>query len=327
MRSSRLVALITLAVCLLIALPRAGAQTGGSVPRVGVIHHGGEWQRIVDGLRQGLRELGLVEGKDLVLEIRETKGDLGAVEAAARDLEREKVALICSVATSVTLAAKRATTQTPIVFFAGSDPVASGLVEGFGKPGGRLTGIHNRLLDLTGKRIELLRELVPRLGRVVTFYDPGNPVAQEGARQGRETAQRMGVQLIERHVSSVEQLRQALQALKPREVDAYLFTPDAMVASQSQVIIDAARTKRLPTMFHETGRVARGALASYGYDYREAGRMAARYVRRILAGAHPKDLPVEGYDKIELALNLRTAREIGLTIPSAIRLRADSVVE
>ena len=323
----RLAGLITLAVAVFLASHPIEAQSLKTVPRVGLIHHGGEWQTWVDGLRQGLRELGLEEGKHVVLEIRDTKGDVKAVETAARDLERDKVAILCTVATSVTQAAKAATSQVPIVFFAGTDPVQAGLVGTFGKPGGRVTGVFNRLADLTGKRLEILKEMMPKLGRAMTFYDPGNPVAREGARLGREAAQQLSVQLIERHVSSVEDVRRGLQALKSREVDAYFYTPDAMVASQSHLIIDAFRAKRLPTMFHEMGRVTRGAVASYGYNYREAGRMAAKYVQRILAGSHPKDLPVESYDKIELALNLRAAREIGLTIPPSIRVRADTVIE
>jgi putative tryptophan/tyrosine transport system substrate-binding protein len=277
--------------------------------------------------KDGRRPQRTAPNRHLVLETRETRGDLKAVEVAARDLERGKVTLICTAATSVTLAAKRATTQTPIVFFAGSDPVTAGLVEGFAKSGGRLTGVYNRLLDLTGKRLEILKEMIPKLARVVTFYDPGNTVAQEGARLGRQAAQQLGVQLIERRVSSIEELRVSPQELKPREVDAYFYTPDAMVGSQSQLVIDAAKAKRWPTMFHEVGRVAKGALASYGYNYREAGRMSAKYVQRILAGAQPKDLPVEGYDKIEFALNRRTAREIGFMIAPLLLLRADQVVE
>jgi ABC-type uncharacterized transport system substrate-binding protein len=327
MRPSRLVGLVALALGQLVAPYPAGGQPRGAVPRVGVIHHGGEWHTWADGLRQGLRDLGLEEGKHLVLEVRDTRGDLKAVEAAAKDLERGKVALICTGATSVTLAAKEATTRTPIVFFAGSDPVAAGLVEGFAKAGGRLTGVYNRLADLTGKRLEILKEMMPRLGRVGTFYDPSNPVAREAARLGREAAQRLGVRLVERPVSSIEELHLGLQGLKPRDMEAYFYTPDAMVASQSQRIIDAARAKRLPTMFHEVSLVAKGAVASYGYNYREAGRMSAKYVQRILAGAHPRDLPVESYDRIELALNLRAAREIGLTIPPSVRLRADTVIE
>ncbi len=187
--------------------------------------------------------------------------------------------------------------------------------------------MHNRLVDLTGKRLEILKEMIPRLRRVVTFYDPSNPVTSESARRGREVAQQLGVQIVERRVSSPEELRLGLQGLKPREVDAFIITPDAIVASQSQLIIDVAKIKRLPTMFHEVSRVANGALASYGYNYREAGRMAAKYVQRIVAGAHPGDLPVENYDRVELALNLRTARDLGVTIPPSVRARADTVIE
>ncbi|MBI4169201.1 MAG: ABC transporter substrate-binding protein [Acidobacteria bacterium] len=294
---------------------------------MGIIHHGGEYQVFVDGLRQGLRELGLEEGKHVALDIRDTKGDLKAVGEAARDLERRKVDLICTGGASVTMAAKRATALTPIVFFAGADPVAYGLVESFAKPGGRLTGVHGRATDLTAKRLEVLKEMIPRLGRMVTFYNPGNTAARENARLGREAARTLGVQLIERHVRSAEELRLGLGALKPREVDAYFHTPDAMVTSQALLIIDAARVKRLPTIFHQTNLVAKGGLASYGTSFRQVGRMSAKYVQRILAGTHPKDLPVESYDKIELALNLRTAREIGLRIPPSVRIRADTVIE
>ena len=305
----------------------AGAQTPATVPRVGVIVHGGVYDVLIDGLRQGLRELGLEEGKHLALDVRDTKGDLKAVEAAARDLERGKVDLIYTVAASVTLATKRATAQAPIVFFVGTDPVAAGLVQSLAKPGGRLTGVHGLARDLTAKRLEILKGIMPGLRRVVTFYDPGNATATENARLGREAARRVGVQLVERHVRSVDELRRSVQALKPGEVDAYFYTPDAMVASRADLIVDAARGKRLPTMFHEDSLVDKGALASYGSSFREIGRISAKHVQRILTGTHPMDLPVENYDKIQLALNLRTARALGLAIPASIRSRADKVIE
>lgn len=310
-----------------LAAPLAAHAQSAKIYRVGIIHLGGEFQVLVDGLRQGLRELGLEEGKHFVMDVRDTKGDLKAVDAAARGLERGHVDLIYTVTSSVTLAAKRATAQTPIVFYAGTDSVASGLVESIAKPGGRLTGVQGLTTDLTPKRPELLKEMMPRLRRVVTFYNPGNAISREGARRGREAARQLGVQVVERHVSSVEELRLALQTLKPREVDAYFHTADAIVTSQALLVIDAARAKRLPTMFQEESLVAKGALASYGLSYRELGRLSAKHVQRVLAGTHPKDLPVENYDRIELALNLRTAREIGLTIPSSVRLRADQVIE
>jgi putative ABC transport system substrate-binding protein len=200
-------------------------------------------------------------------------------------------------------------------------------VESFAKPGGRLTGVHGLTRDLTAKRLEVLKEIIPRLGRVVTFYNPGNTVSREAARLGREAARQLGVQFVERHVGSAEELRLGLQGLKPREVDAYFQISDVMVTGQALMIIDAARVKRLPTMVFDDSLVVKGALASYGRNFREIGRMSAKHVQRILAGTHPKDLPVENYDKIEFALNLRTAREIGLTIPPSVLIRAHKVIE
>lgn len=325
LRSLALLATLTLVI--LTASRAADAQQPADVYRVGVIHLGGPFSTVVDGLRDGLKELGLEEGKQFVLDVRDMKGDLEAVEEAARRFEREKVNLIYAVATSVALTVKRATAHTPIVFSSAPDPVAAGLVESLAKPGGRFTGVHTLVTDLTGKRLEILKEILPKLRRVVTFYNPRNQIAQDAAKLGREAARQLGVQFIERHVTSVEELRLALQALKPGEVDAYFFTSDAMVASQAQLIIDTAKAKKLPTMFPEEGIVAKGALASYGQNFREQGHKSAKHVQRILAGTNPKDLPVEVFHKVQFALNLRTAREIGISIPPAILIRADKVIQ
>lgn len=306
--------------------PVAEAQQA-KVYRVGVILQGGPYYAAIDGLREGLRELGSEEGKGFILEIRDAKGDLKAVEEAARGLARDKVHLIYALAGSVATAAKRATVDIPIVFSVGSDPVVLGLVESIPRPGGRLTGVHFQLTDLTGKRLEILKELVPRVSRVVTFYDPSNRGAKEAAMLGREAARHLGIQFVERHVASVDELQLGLRALKAGEVDAYFFTSDAMVASQAHLIIDTAKAKKLPTMFHEQTLVERGGLASYGLSFREIGRMSAKYVHRILAGVQPRDLPVERVHKLELVLNLRTVRELGLTVPREMLMRADKVIQ
>jgi ABC-type uncharacterized transport system substrate-binding protein len=188
---------------------------------------------VVDGLRQGLRELGLEEGKHVVLDIREIKDDINAAEEAARALERGKVDLIYAVTSQMALAAKRATAQVPIVFYVGADPVALGLVESLAKPGGRLTGVHGRSRDVTAKRLAVVKEMIPRMRRVVTFYNPSEPVSRDNARVAREAARQLGLQIVERHVVSVEELRRNLQALKPREVDAYFHTPGALETSQA----------------------------------------------------------------------------------------------
>lgn len=295
--------------------------------RVGIIHQGGPYYAAIDGLRDGLRKLGYEEGRQLVLEMRDAKGDLKAVEEAARSFERERLNLIYAIAGSVTTAARRVTADIPIVFAVGSDPTVLGLVESIAKPGGRLTGVHFLLTDLTGKRLEILKEILPKVNRVVTFYNPSNRGANEAAKLAREAATALGIHLVERHVGSVDQLRQGLQALKPGEVDAYFFTSDAMVAGQAHLIIETAKAKRLPTMFHEGSLVAQGGLASYGLSFREIGRMSAKYVQRVLTGTHPRGLPVETVHKLELVFNLKAAKQIGLTIPPNLLARADKVIK
>jgi len=297
------------------------------VYRVGVLLQGGPLYTIIDGLRDGLRELGFEEGRQYVLEIRDAKGDLKAAEAAARNLAREKVNLIYTLATPVTTVAKDATTDIPIVFCVGSDPVAAGLVQSFVRPGGRLTGVHYLVADLTAKRLEILKEILPKLSRVVTFYDPGSRVATEAAKLGREEAKRLGLKFIERNVTSVEELRKALQALKAGEADAYFYTADAMVVSQAQLIIETAQTKGLATMFHDQSLVAKGALASYGQNYHEIGRLSAKYVQRVLKGVDPRDLRIETVDNVELIINLKTAKQLGLTVPPEVLARANKVIK
>jgi putative tryptophan/tyrosine transport system substrate-binding protein len=295
--------------------------------RIGVILHGGPWYAVIDGLRRGLKQLGLVEGKEFVLEIRDTGGSLNAVADTARNLEREKVNLIFTVATSVSLAAKQATQSVPIVFFAGTDPVAVKLVESMSRPGNRLTGVYARATDVTGKRLELLREIVPNIRRVVTFYDPGNPAANEAAKEGREAAQALRLEFIERHVTSVEQLQNDLRAFRAGEADAYFAVSDAMIDTQTGAIIDLAVSKKLPTMFYQPSAVEEGGLAAYSWDLVEIGRVSARHVQRVLGGISPSDLPVEGIDRLLLTINLKAARQIGLSIPESILTRADKVFE
>jgi putative ABC transport system substrate-binding protein len=197
----------------------------------------------------------------------------------------------------------------------------------FARPGGRLTGVHFLSADLVAKRLEILKAILPNLRRIVTFFDPNNPTAIAGAKLAKEAARRLDIEIVERRVASVEELRLAVKALKAQEADAFFYTNDAMVSSQAQLIIDTAREKKLPTMFAEQGSVAQGALAGYGVNYYEGGRLAATYVQRVLTGTSPQNLPVESLSRVELAVNLKTARAIGITIPQAVLLRADKVIE
>ena len=296
--------------------------------RIGVITGGGAYYDTIDGMRAGLKQLGFEEGKRFVLAIRDTKGDVAkAAEEAARNLEQEKVNLIYATQTTVTIAARRATANIPIVFCAGTDPVVVGLVDSFPNPGGRLTGVYSKTADLTEKRLEILKEIIPKLRRVVTFYNPRRALSIQSAKQAQEEAQRLGVEIVERHIASVEELRAAVRALRVGEVDAIFEVPDPMVVDQAQLIIDTARVKRLPTMFFFPSEVLKGGLASYSVDLHAVGRVSAKHVHRILTGSKPADLPVEGVDRVSLVINLKTARQIGLTIPPNVLARADKVIK
>jgi putative ABC transport system substrate-binding protein len=323
----RAILLLSAIVAAVVLPAERGNAQDAKVRRVGVIMHGGPWYDVVDGLRDGLKDLGWEDGRRLVLEIRDTQGDVKAVENAARIFEAQKADLLCTINTSVSLAAKDATTTIPIVFAAGTDPVVVKLAETTRRPGGRATGVHFLVTDLTGKRLELLREMVPGLRRVVTFYDPGNRSAAEGAKEGREAARRLGLGFVERHVGSIAEFQTALHALRRDEADAYFAASDAMVGSQTRFIADIGKAKKLPTMSFEPSFVNHGGLASYSADLKLVGRTAAKYVARILAGADPGDLPVEQIDRVLLAVNLKTAGQIGLAIPDAVLSRADIVVE
>jgi len=213
------------------------------------------------------------------------------------------------------------------VFFAGEDPVDSGLVNSFAKPGGRVTGITSLSVDLTAKRLEILKALSPKLRRVVTFYGSANPVARESAATARRAAQQLGLEFDYREVRSVAELQAGLNALKTDEGEAIFLVSDAMVVSQTQLIADVAKAKKVPTMFSERSAVVGGGLASYGVSYYAVGRLAAKYVHRMLLGANPADLPVERFDRFDLVINMKTAKQLGLTIPQSLLLRADEVIQ
>ena len=169
--------------------------------------------------------------------------------------------------------------------------------------------------------------MVPRLRRVVTFYSPDNPAPQQSVKIGRDAARQLKLELIERPVASVEELRAGLRALRPGEADAFFYVSDAMVTSQAELIIESARARRLATMFQERGAVAKGALAAYGESFYTIGRLSAKHVQRVLLGADPGDLPVEQIDRFHFVISLKTAKALGLTIPQSLLTRADEIIE
>jgi len=301
------------------------AQRG--VPRVGAIVYSATYKPIFDGLRAGLKELGLQEGRHLTLDLHDAGGEPKSIENAARRFEAEGVALIYSITTTATRLIKRSSSRVPVVFCVGTDPSHTGLVDSYARPGGRFTGVHYLTADLTAKRLELLKEALPKLSRVLTFYNPGNPTAQESSRNAREACGKLGLKLIERHVGSEAELRAGLDALRHGDADAYLILSDALVTGRAQLIIDRALAIRMPTIMYDQSLAERGALLSYGVDTHEVGRQSAQYVQRVLGGARPADLPVENVTRLIFAFNRRTAQAIGVKVPPAMLVRFDRVID
>jgi len=307
----------------------AAPSNGEAQPpyRVGVISHGGSYDQAIIGLREGLKELGLAQGAQYLLHMRDGHGDLKVVATAATSLEAEKVDVICAFSTSTALKVKQATKSVPVVFHAGTDPVKVGLVESFRRPGGRLTGVYSQATDLTAKRLELLKEMVPRVRRVLSFYNPDNPAALESIKEAREAARRLKIMLVEHPVASVDELRSGLRSIRAGEVDGLVHIADVMATSRADMIIDVARAKKLPLILQDKESVARGALASYGLSYYTGGRLTSKYVQRVLLGSNPADMPIEQIDRLQLVINLKTAKALGLTIPQSILVRADEIIQ
>ncbi len=305
----------------------AVAQDRAKERRVGVLLLGGAFQPGVEGLREGLKTPGRGDNGQFRLIVRDGKDDLKAIEAAAKALEHDGIEIIVAFATSVAVAAKSAMTRVPIVFVAGNDPVAHRLVDSVARPGGRTTGIHFFTGEHTAKRLEILREVFPTLRRVVTAYNPDNPVARSAVGHARSAARQLGTELLERPVRSAQELRQRLEQLRPGDADAYFFISDSMVTGQVELVLERANALRMPAVAHWIEIVKNGALLGYGENYRDLGRAAATYVHRILAGARPGDLPVEAIDRPALAINLKTAAAFGLKVPPSVLARTDEVFD
>jgi putative ABC transport system substrate-binding protein len=215
--------------------------------------------------------------------------------------------------------------EVPIVFVTPGDPVAAGLVASLARPGGNMTAMTFEYPELSGKRLELLRELAPRVRRVLTLYDPRDPSPRQGAAAARAAASALGITLVEREVRSAEEITRGLKGLD--EADALLGIPGGITSGHHEAMIAAANAKRLPSVFYTRTKSTRDALLTYGASDVEVAREAARVVDKILKGANAGDLPVERPTKLSLAINLRTAKTLGLAIPPTLLLRADQILE
>jgi putative ABC transport system substrate-binding protein len=281
----------------------------------------------IAGIRDELKYLGYREDRDFVIGVRFTQGNPAELPAAARDMVKRGVDLI--VATSGGNAAKAAQTATqriPIVFVGESDPVEQGLVKTYARPGGNITGIADLEADLAPKKLEIFRELVPGLKRVLLVYDATSAAAIEKMTVYRDAARRLGLTLVERPVRSEEEARKAISGIRKNEADG-IFSPRLLSLNIPGLILEIAPKRTIPTMFDEAFFVERGALVSYSANTYELGRQAARMVHKIFKGAKPADIPVEQPTKFELIVNLKAAKALGIKIPNSILVRASRVIE
>ena len=279
------------------------------------------------GLRDGLQELGYREDKDFVIGVRFTQGNPAELPAAARDLVKRGVDLIVAAGGgNAAKAAQTATHRIPIVFVGESDPVGRGLVKSFARPGGNITGIADLEAELAPKKLEIFRELVPGLKRVLLVYDATNAAAIERLAVYRDAARRLGLTLVEKPVRSEEEARAAISGIRKGEADG-IFSPRLLSLNIPGLILEIAPKRAIPTMFDEAFFVEQGALASYSASSHELGRQAARLVDKILKGAKPGDVPVEQPTKFELAINLKAAKALSITIPQSILGRADRLID
>jgi putative ABC transport system substrate-binding protein len=280
----------------------------------------------MEAFRQGLRDLGYVEGQNITIEFRHEGRTFDRLPDLAAELLRLRVDVLVAVTTNAALAAKQATSTTPIVFMGVTDPVEAGLVETLARPGRNITGITNIAAVLTGKRLELLKETIPKLSRVAILWDPKAPGSAPQWKESQLLARELGLQIYSMEVSTVDKYVDAFREGIKAHSAAVAVTLNPLANSNQSRIANLAVSNRLPTMCARGDYVDNGCLMSYGPGYSTEGRDGARYVDKVLKGAKPADLPVEQPIKFEFIVNLKTAKQIGLTIPPAVLTRADRVI-
>jgi putative tryptophan/tyrosine transport system substrate-binding protein len=307
----------------------AGAQQAGKVWRVGILSTGSASSGLplTKVFQEQLRELGYIEGQNVVFEFRYADGDNDRLPGLAEELVRLKVDVLVTAGTPAAVAAKNATSMIPIVTAIVADPVGAGLVTSLARPGGNVTGIANLDDELAGKRLALLMEAVPGLSRVAIMWKTGNPAHKTALREAEVVARARDVKLQPVDVRGPSEFQEAFSIMARSRVGALIVTADSMFNMHTTQLVDVATKSRLPTMFWRKDFVAAGGLMSYGTIYSDLQRRAAIYVDRIAKGAKPADLPLEQATKFELVINLKTAKALGLTIPPSLLARADQVIE
>jgi putative ABC transport system substrate-binding protein len=307
------------------------AQHPGQIYRIGLLDYGAaesgrlEWWA---AFRERLRELGYIDGRNVTFEPRSAHGSRERLQTLAADLVSLKVDVIVTATGIASLVAKQATSTIPIVTATGPDPVGSGLVTSLARPGGNVTGLTSISVELSGKRLELIRTMVPQVSRIAVLW------SETSTRTGRspfvaeseDAARSLGVLVHPVGVREAEELDAAFRRMSRDAAGAVLIVPDGMLFTNRTRIATLAVNHRLPSVAASREYVEAGALSSYGTDFPDLFRRAAEYVDRILKGAKPGDLPVEQPRKFELAVNLKTAKALGLTLPDSLLVRADRVI-
>jgi putative ABC transport system substrate-binding protein len=310
----------------LLAAPHAAeAQPAGKVWRIGLIAVAPASP--MDALSQGLRELGYVEGQNLIIERRYSEGRAERFSEFAAELVRAKVDLIIVNTTPAAIAAKKATTTIPIVFPTAIDPVAAGVVASLARPGGNLTGLSILTPELSPKRLELLKQVIPGLSRVAVLWNAANPANALPWRETQGAGRALGVVLQSREVAGPNDFEAAFAMMAREHPEAVLVFGDALITQHEKQIVDFVTQKHIPSSFPWREPVVNGGLMSYGPSRAELYRRAAVFVDKILKGAKPGTLPVEQPTKFELVINLKTAKALGLTIPQSLLRRADELIQ
>jgi putative ABC transport system substrate-binding protein len=315
-------------ILLALGLP-AQAQQPRKISRIGYLSGGDPVSRgyRIEAFRQGLKELGYTEGKNIIIEYRFAEARSDRLPELARELIGLKVDIIFAGGTPATEAAKNATRTLPIVT-SSDDPVGRGLVAGLPRPGGNITGLTNLAVQLVGKRLELLKEVIPGLSRVALLCNPSNPRSDLGMRETEVVAQSVGVQLHVAEVQDRDDLERAFAALKRERAEALITLRTPLIVNDlAKPIIHLADKSRLPAIYDDRIFPQLGGLMSYGVNLADLDRRAATYIDKILKGAKPVDLPIEQPTKFDLVINLKTAKALGLKIPAHLLMEANRVIE
>jgi putative ABC transport system substrate-binding protein len=320
----------TLAGGFLAAPLAAEAQPAGKTPRIGWLSAGAPPDPFLEGFREGLRKLGYVEGQTIDFEIRHARGSLEALHAGAAELAQSNVALI--VASLTAIRAARTVKNIPILFTVSGDPVEAGFVESLARPGGNLTGITFQSLEVAGKRVEFLKEAVPRLRTLAALSNTDHPGEKSELRTTETAAQRLGVNLVyvafsQSPFGPSPELGKALETVRRSQPDGMVVFPEGATMANRVDLANFVIAQRLPSMFGWREYVDAGGLMSYGASQRDTHARLAVYADKILKGAKPGHLPVEQPTKFELVINLKTAKALGLAIPPSLLQRADQVIE